>query len=670
MVARGQRTSEIIKKQLEDLLGDIIQFDCLSLESGIEDIISADLVLVATRRLAGLISKQLLPETDVLVIKRTINVDKWRMIMALPPQTEVLLVNDEHEVTIETIALLYELGAKHLKMVPYYPGLEPISKVNIAITPGNPDIVPLHVEKIIDIGNRVIDSSTVLDILSKLNLLNKKTSEIVINHMNKTMPLNPCLMAMLSHITESKQHLALLLDVVNEGLIAFNEDDKIIIFNKVAERIFASESWQLVGESLGRLFYQEELGRICAAKELHDEVYNINGSLFVVSKYLLIQKDKPLGGVITLKECNEIERLGWKFRKDIRRKGHTAKYTFSDIIGRSLSIQNAITTAKKAANGTSAVLIEGESGTGKELFAQAIHNSSERKDQPFVAFNCAALSDSLIESELFGYEEGAFTGAKKGGKPGLFELAHNGTIFLDEIGDISKNMQARLLRVLQEKEVIRVGGTTVIPIDVRVIAATNQNMLKVVNAGGFRRDLFYRLNVLYMRVPNLRDRKDDIPYLVDYFLRRKKIKKDIPKGVMGILQMYDWPGNVRELENCIEYMVSNYSGVFSSRDLPFHIMEAIAQPETIRDTPEELLKIGTPNELVIVLRVLELANKNGEKIGRRVIAKRLKEYGLLLTEMEVRSRLDKLAQNEMIAINRGRAGTKILPKGSALIRNI
>jgi len=233
-----------------------------------------------------------------------------------------------------------------------------------------------------------------------------------------------------------------------------------------------------------------------------------------------------------------------------------AKYTFQDIVGRSDEIRIAVEQAKIAARTPATVLLRGESGTGKELFAHAIHNESDRKYNKFIRVNCAALSESLLESELFGYEEGAFSGAKRGGKKGLFEEADNGSLFLDEIGELSAKMQVKLLRVLQEKEIIRVGGTEPIPVNVRIIAATNRNLEREIAAGKFREDLYYRLNRIPIHIAPLRQRKEDIPPLCAHLIR--KINHDYGRSVEGIspsalkkLESYDWPGNVRELENIL-----------------------------------------------------------------------------------------------------------------------
>jgi PAS domain S-box-containing protein len=277
----------------------------------------------------------------------------------------------------------------------------------------------------------------------------------------------------------------------------------------------------------------------------------------IVNVAPIIVKGKLKGSVGVIHDTSELKSLSRELsraRQIIRTL--EAKYTFEDIIGNSEEMTLAIEQAKLGAKTPATVLLRGESGTGKELFAHAIHNASDRKYNKFIRVNCAAISESLLESELFGYEEGAFSGALRGGKRGLFEEANNGSIFLDEIGELSANTQAKLLRVLQESEIIRVGGTKAITINVRVIAATNVNLEKGIAAGSFREDLYYRLNRMPIHIPPLRNRKEEIPVLCERLIQ--KINRDYGRNVEGIslkameqLMDYDWPGNVRELENIL-----------------------------------------------------------------------------------------------------------------------
>ncbi|MDQ0285744.1 PAS domain S-box-containing protein [Desulfofundulus luciae] len=278
----------------------------------------------------------------------------------------------------------------------------------------------------------------------------------------------------------------------------------------------------------------------------------------------------------------------------------TSKYTFADILGNSAELRRCIQVAERAARTNSTVLLLGESGTGKELFAHAIHHASPRRDKPFIKVNCAAIPDSLLESEFFGYAKGAFTGAVKS-KIGKFELAHGGTIFLDEIGDMNLNLQGKLLRVLQEMEFERVGGTQTIKVDVRVIAATNRNLRELIRQGKFREDLYYRLNVVEITIPPLRVRKEDLPILINNLiikLNRKlgKKVKGLSKDAEEILYCYDWPGNVRELENVFErVMVTVDEEIFTKKHFIQHVSQFKASPE--RDI--ELIPIDQMEQLLI-----------------------------------------------------------------------
>jgi PAS domain S-box-containing protein len=277
----------------------------------------------------------------------------------------------------------------------------------------------------------------------------------------------------------------------------------------------------------------------------------------VVDAAPIIVGGRLRGSVAVVHDVSEIKRLTEELELVRRRIRHLeAKYTFDDIIGESRAIKEAVEAAKNAAATSATVLLRGESGTGKELFAHAIHNESERCHKQFIRVNCSALTDSLLGSELFGYADGAFTGARRGGRKGLFEEADGGTIFLDEIGEISLNHQAMLLRVLNEKEIIRVGESKPIPVDVRIIAATNIDLEKAVEEGKFRRDLYFRLSVIPIYIPALRERKEDIPLLITHLIKKYnqeygRAVEAISDGALEILTAYDWPGNIRELENVI-----------------------------------------------------------------------------------------------------------------------
>ncbi len=347
-----------------------------------------------------------------------------------------------------------------------------------------------------------------------------------------------------------------ILEYTTEGIISIDSDMTILMLNQYAEkmmgpgRIGRSIEASIEGFSIRDALPSPEpvLGEICrlAGREVSLNLIPVPSSGGGKDEY-----------VVTFQPVDSIQRLEDKIRKSRNAKGFAVKYGFSDIIGSSAVMREAKETAERLALSDACVLIEGETGCGKELFAQSIHGRSRRAKGPFVAINCAALPESLLESELFGYVEGAFTGARSGGKAGLFELAHGGTIFLDEIGEIPLALQARLLRVLQEKEIIRLGNDRITPIDVRVIAATNRNLGKLVAEGAFRSDLLYRLNVLSLSIPPLRQHAEDIPALLSAFLRDEAERSGgrvlaVASDALAPVLSYSWPGNVRELRNFAE----------------------------------------------------------------------------------------------------------------------
>jgi transcriptional regulator with PAS, ATPase and Fis domain len=294
--------------------------------------------------------------------------------------------------------------------------------------------------------------------------------------------------------------------------------------------------------------------------------------MFAIKRLPITLHGEVIGAVANIEDVTQLQNFEQVVRQKLNKKGLVAKVNLHQLLGTSGAMKEIKERACQYANTDATVLITGESGTGKEGIAQSIHNLSQRKNGPFVAVNCAALPESLLESELFGYEEGAFTGAKKGGKAGLFEMAHRGTIFLDEIGEIPLPLQARLLRVLQEREIMRIGSDSVIPVDVRVLAATNQDLMALVDIKQFRADLYYRIDVLRLHLPPLRDRIKDIPELVQATIKKIASKNNrvyrITDNAMTFLQLQPWKGNIRELENVIERVVLiSKSGIIDEGEL-------------------------------------------------------------------------------------------------------
>lgn len=423
---------------------------------------------------------------------------------------------------------------------------------------------------------------------------------------------------------------------VAEGLLAVDNEGRIIHINPVAQKIFGLsekvETGQLLKSILGPNEKFSEMANQLLWKTDVEIVHDQAGGGFhcICSARPFYMKDGSIAGVVyTLREINKVRSMV------NRMVGATARFYCEDIIGESEVVKKALKLIFVAADSRSNVLLTGESGTGKELFAQAIHNHSARSEGPFVAVNCAAMPRELIQSELFGYNEGAFTGAKRGGNTGKFELADEGTIFLDEIGDMPIELQVNLLRVLQERKITRVGGQKVIPINIRIIAATNKDLLKAVEEGRFRQDLYYRLNVLRIHIPPLRDRGKDIElitlHLINVFSESlgKKIKGVEPE-FLEVISHYSWPGNIRELQNAVEYAINVAEGeCLSAQDLP----NGIKCKPIIMPTSGNVISL-TEIEKITVVSTLDKFNGNITKtakalgIGRNTLYDKLKKLGI------------------------------------------
>ncbi|WP_143329642.1 sigma-54-dependent Fis family transcriptional regulator [Clostridium baratii] len=360
-------------------------------------------------------------------------------------------------------------------------------------------------------------------------------------------------------LKEAYNYVGSIMDNVDKGIITVDSDGKINNVNNLACEILNILGEDLIDEKIDTIIPGWKNIALSFEKDNYKTyikeiklLSDTNNRTLITVKPIKLN-EKVVGAVVTLSKKTEIQDNVYTSR--------SAYKTFDDILGESDAILNVITNCKIIANSPSTVLIQGESGTGKEILAQAIHNFSYRRDKKFVAINCGAIPKNLIESELFGYEEGAFTGAKKGGKLGKFEVANGGTVFLDEIGEMPLEMQVHLLRVIQEGRITRIGSEKEIPIDVRIIAATNKDLKEEIKNGTFREDLFYRLSVIPIYLPPLRERKGDVEKLIEHFLRIKafKLNKNVPKideNLYNKLINYSWPGNVRELENCIENIVN------------------------------------------------------------------------------------------------------------------
>jgi transcriptional regulator with PAS, ATPase and Fis domain len=390
--------------------------------------------------------------------------------------------------------------------------------------------------------------------------------------------------------------LRAVLTFTDNGILAVDQEGLVTLVNPNAARLLRVGEDDAIGKPIRTLWPKLELEKVVATGRGEiGQIDRLFDQDIICNKIAITVSGTTVGAVATFHDVRQIQQMEATVRRRILATGHVAGARFRDILGTSPALRQAIATGTDFAATPATVLIQGETGTGKELFAQGIHNASARRDGPFVAVNCAALPGQLLESELFGYVQGAFTGASQKGKPGLFELAHGGSIFLDEIAEMDLPTQGKLLRVLQEKRVMRLGSDQVIPVDARVIAATNKNLKQLVATGSFRDDLYYRLNVLQLRLPALRQRAEDVPLLAERFLRLAATSPDahaLSAGALRELARHAWPGNVRELQNIMARVSATLHERTVSGKLMAQLLDDSDGAPILAGLPSERERIG------------------------------------------------------------------------------
>ncbi|MBF4691571.1 sigma-54 interaction domain-containing protein [Fusibacter ferrireducens] len=585
----------------------------------------------------------------ILMMKRTISKEIIDALRLIEGGKSAYVVNINSFMANETLATLYRLGIKNLKLYPYYEGVVNPKVVDYIITPNEFACIKNLSGEVINIGNRLFDTSTILDIIAYLNIERKFAEKVIKKYASRV----PTYWRGLKNTLYDKKmllgQLEVLLNEFDNGIILCDEKGLIQLSNLKASEIFGLEKEYLEEEQLNQLVSRnKELAILESPEEVNGEMVKFNNKHLIISVKKVIYDEVYFGRLIILKYYNELLREQNQLHKKLVGKGYYSKYNFEDILGNHSKLVAAIEISKKVANSSSAVLLIGESGTGKELFAGAIHNYSERKNKPFIAINCATLPSNLLESELFGYEEGSFTGALKGGKMGVFEKASGGTLFLDEIGEIPLELQARLLRALEEKVIMKVGGDSIISVNVRIIAASNRDLEVMVNERTFRDDLYYRLNVFQINLPPLRAHKTDINLLIEHFFETFNDHRSIDEQFMAFCQNYDWPGNVRELRNVIEYMLKIDDGKFVVENLPASQKKRMG------------LKFQSKEDKAkFVLEILRDLSQNGLATGRRSIHEAFCKRYYKISESEIREILKQLADDGVIEIFPGRKGCRL-----------
>lgn len=663
LVTKGKNTCDALHQQLLDLLGDRVIVESYYLESNIQGPIGKDLIVLSSPLVLELGERVLNPSCPRIIALRSINYQGLEPLLSLPKGTQALLVNDTDSAVSESISFLKTIGMNHIEYSGYVPGMSNYPHLKLVITPGETELVPDCAEQVIDIQNRSIDLITLVEILRVLDLLDEKANLLSAKYVRGMMSLLIRNRQMAELNQHMKNQLETIINTVRDGIIAVDEKKNITVFNSIAEELLDCPHEEIIGKTLSDSTVRADIRDLLTTSQNGQENFQrINGRHLVVNSALILEDtsnaDQSKGRVYTLNDVTEIQRMEEEHRRELVSQQNYARYTFAHILGASELIQSTKELAQKIARSDSPILILGESGTGKELFAQGIHNASARKNGPFIAVNFAALSESLLESELFGYEEGAFTGAKKGGRSGLFQQAHKGTIFLDEIGDAPLSFQVKLLRVLQEKHVRRIGSSHEIPIDIRVIVATNKNLKARIDQGLFRQDLYYRLNVLPIKIPPLRERNQDILILAKYFYQKYFrgsplfSSEDYLRKIEEFLLAYNWPGNIRELQNVVEYLVNICP---DQQPLPEMLPEEL-KAEMI--TPLSPSIKDSNEQSIILLRLIAQANDQDHPVGRRSLALKLG-----LTEGVIRGQLNHLERKGLLISNRGRKGLVLTNSG-------
>lgn len=462
----------------------------------------------------------------------------------------------------------------------------------------------------------------------------------------------PCLKSSELNQMETIELYRNIFDTSYNWMVVVDKNGYITMINKPYCNFLGTTQEEAIGKHVTEVIENTRMHIVVKTKEREiGDVQQIKGNQMIADRMPIFKGDELIGavGTVIFKDIVELDSYVKKvavmekeldFYKKELKKALGSKYNFDNIIGNSPAINKAKMLAKKVSASKSSILLMGDSGTGKELFAHSIHNASPRANYPLIKVNCASIPADLLESELFGYEEGAFTGAKKGGKPGKFELADNSTIFLDEIGDMPLEMQVKLLRVIQEKEVERVGGTKSKKLDVRIIAATNKNLEEMVQEKTFREDLYYRLNVIKVTIPSLKERKEDIEPIANHLMKKLSKEMDrfvteIDKEAMAHLKGHDWPGNIRELENTIERAINlvEKEAKITVNHLPYYIREKKGN-YSISSGRVGLKDVIAQVEIKEIRNALDICKGNKQKaarelgISRTSLYEKMEKYGL------------------------------------------
>lgn len=639
IISEGKNTGIRVLNQLKDLMGNYIEIENILLSELQSTYIKADLIVFSSTYVGGRAQRYVPSNITSIVAKRVIDHKNIKEIISIEDGKDVLFINDGYESTREAIEQIIDLGLDHIKYHPYFPDCTSYPQLEIAITPGEAQLTPYTPKKLIDIGTRVIDIKSIHEIFSILEIDEYLKDSLVTDYIRDIVEISKTIDESRRANLESQEILEMIVNSLEYGIAFVNNEGMIISSNSKLENIFGMKKKDLIKKQFKELIPKSNI-------TLEDDDYFITqiGNKKASIQIRKVSFSRKIGYIISVnlsdKSIQSSLNLSAHYDEFINRKLHN----LSDYYTINNETLKMLERAKKFAKTEGTILIIGENGTGKEILAQGIHMNSYRNKQIFVPINIATISSNLVESELFGYVEGTFTGAIKGGKMGIFEVANGGTIFIDEIGDTPIDVQAKLLRVLEEKKIRRVGANDEIPIDVRIIAATNKNLLELINENKFRLDLFFRLNILPIETIPLRERQEDIEYLLKHLINirfsYKKIKaleEFFEKEVIKFLKEYEWKGNVRELINLVEYLVIIYEGEkIGISSLHSYMTHNIAKEKPIILNVSELWLLKQFSKYTDIpmgrKRLAELAIIEKQNLGEgkiRVLIKNLESLNLI-----------------------------------------
>lgn len=635
------------------------------------ELLEEDFVLLSAFNIFQQVRQKISEQSEIIVLSLSLSKKQMETLKEIPKGTRALLVNFDNRSCMHTITCMYDAGIRDLELHPYYGEGDYDRSIHIAITPNEAHLVPEGITKVYNVGESSVDMNSLYNIADKLGVYEEFAAREANEARKEYFYINSSMDKLMGDKAGMTDKLNTLIKLMNEGIIIADSVGRIYLTNEKAQKLLSERSEVLQG------FHLEEVLPELDVSSTKEKLIKTPTANLIASVVEIRSGEEMAGHIVTITDFEEAEEKQHGIRSKLSETSHLARYHFEDILGDSRAIRKSVEDARQIAASDAAVMIAGESGTGKEMFAQSIHNASERRKYNFVAVNCAAIPDNLLESEMFGYEEGSFTGAQKGGKMGFFELAHKGTIFLDEIAEMPLQLQSKLLRVLEERKVMRIGGRKNIDVDVRIISATNKNLYSMVEEGMFREDLYYRLNVLPLEIPALRERREDILPIFYALAQRMNGRIQLSPESAEILNGYSWRGNVRELRNVVEFLVSKGKKYIEIEDLPSmkYKQRTSAGDRMTRENSsiidQFILNEGREINLYFaVLRELQSSYEKGERYGRQKLLDKVNENGGFYTEGEVRKALTKLSSYGFVRSPKGRGGSAINREGSRLLSAI